>query len=182
MLRRIVIVVIVVVVAVLIHRVTSKPVANTKSTTTEETAKTNSSAKSAPALSLSDIDGRKIDTASYKGKVVLVNFWAAWCTPCAAEVPQLIAMHDKYRNQGFEVIGYSMEDQEKALRDFCTKNKVDYPIVVGNQEIAQAYGGILGLPTSILIDREGNIRSKYPGLSDVSKLEKDVVALLSEKK
>jgi cytochrome c biogenesis protein CcmG/thiol:disulfide interchange protein DsbE len=137
-----------------------------------------SSASQAPALTLVDLSGNKIDTPSYTGKVVLINFWAAWCTPCAEEVPQLVALQDKYRDQGFRVIGISMEDSDSALRDFYRKYKMNYPVVAGSEKIAESYGGILGLPTSFLISRDGRIRAKYPGLADFAKLEQEIVALL----
>jgi peroxiredoxin len=138
----------------------------------------NSSASLAPALVLVDLDGNKINTSSYAGNVVLINFWAAWCTPCTDEVPKLVALQEKYRAQGFRVIGVSMEDQDRALREFYRKNKMNYPVVAGNEKIAAAYGGILGLPTSVLISRDGSIRARRPGLADFSKLEQEIIALL----
>jgi peroxiredoxin len=139
---------------------------------------TRSSASQAPALTLVDLGGNKIDTSSYAGKVVLINFWAAWCTPCAEEVPQLVALQDKYRAQGFQVIGISMEDRDSALHDFYRKYKMNYPVAAGSAKIAESYGGILGLPTTFLIGRDGRIRAKYPGLADFAKLEQEIVALL----
>ncbi|MGB9103342.1 MAG: TlpA disulfide reductase family protein [Terriglobales bacterium] len=139
---------------------------------------TRSSAPPAPALTLVDLSGNKIDTPSYAGKVVLVNFWATWCTPCAEEVPKLVALQDKYRDQGFQVIGISMDDSDSALRDFYRKYKMNYPVAAGSAKIAEAYGGILGLPTSFLIGRDGRIRAKYPGLADFAKLEQEIVVLL----
>ena len=132
----------------------------------------------APHLKMVDLNGRSIETASYDGKVVLVNFWAAWCTPCAQEIPQFVALQDKYGGQGFQAIGISMDDKESALRDFYRKYKMNYPVIIGNQKIAQEYGGILGLPTSFLIGRDGRIRSKISGLADVAQLEHEIVALL----
>ncbi|HEX9121454.1 MAG TPA: TlpA disulfide reductase family protein [Terriglobales bacterium] len=139
---------------------------------------TRSSASQAPALTLVDLSGNKIDTSSYAGDVVLINFWAAWCTPCAEEVPQLVALQDKYRAQGFRVIGISMEDRDSALRDFYRKYRMNYPVAAGSEKIAESYGGILGLPTTFLIGRDGRIRAKYPGLADFAKLEQEIVALL----
>lgn len=140
-----------------------------------------SSVSPSPALRLVDLGGNKIDTFSYTGKVVLINFWAAWCTPCAEEVPQLVALQDKYRAQGFQVIGISMEDRDSALRDFYRKYKMNYPVVAGSAKIAESYGGILGLPTTFLIGRDGQVRAKYPGLADFASLEQEIVALLRAK-
>lgn len=153
--------------------------------THERTAKrardTSSSASPAPALTLVDLSGNKIETSSYAGNVVLINFWAAWCTPCAEEVPRIIALQDKYRAQGFRVIGISMDDRDSVLRDFYRKYKMNYPVVAGSAKIAEAYGGILGLPTTLLLSRDGRIRAKYVGLTDFAKIEQDIVALLSAK-
>jgi peroxiredoxin len=144
----------------------------------QNTADPGSRTATAPALTLTDLNGSKIDTSSYAGKVVLVNFWAAWCTPCASEVPQLMALQDKYRAQGFQIIGISMEDRDKALRDFYRNYKMNYPVIVGSTKIAEAYGGILGLPTTFLISRDGRIREKYSGLVDFPKLEQEIVTML----
>lgn len=132
----------------------------------------------APHLQMVDLDGRTIQTANYQGSVVLVNFWAAWCTPCAEEIPQIVALQEKYGRQGFQTIGISMDDKEAALREFYRKYKMNYPVIIGNQNIAQEYGGILGLPTSFLIGRDGRIRSKISGMADFPKLEQEIVALL----
>ena len=137
-----------------------------------------SSALQAPALTLVDLSGKRIDTSSYTGKVVLVNFWAAWCTPCAEEVPQLVALQDKYRAQGLQVIGNSMEDKDSALRDFYRQYRMNYPVVAGSAKFAESYGGILGLPTTFLIGRGGRIRARHPGLADFASLEQEIIALL----
>jgi thiol-disulfide isomerase/thioredoxin len=137
-----------------------------------------SSTPHAPALLFADLSGNKIDTSTYTGDVVLINFWAAWCTPCAEEIPQLVALQGKYRAQGFRVIGISMEDRDSALRNFYRTFKMNYPVVAGSEKIADSYGGILGLPTSILIGRDGRIRAKHPGLVDFAKLEQEVIVLL----
>ncbi len=135
-------------------------------------------APAAPAFTMVDLDGNKIDTAAYRGKVVLINFWAAWCVPCAEEIPQFTVLEDKYRAQGFRTIGISMEDKESVLREFYRKHKMNYPVIVGNQDIAQEYGGILGLPTTFLVGRDGRIHHKYAGTTDFAKLEHDIQALL----
>jgi len=139
-----------------------------------------SSGVKAPALTLVDLDGNRIETAAYAGRVVLVNFWAAWCTPCTDEIPKLIVLQDKYHARGFQVIGISMEDRDSALREFYRKNRMNYPVVAGDAKIAEAYGGILGLPTSFLIGRDETIRAKHPGLANISQLEQEVVALLKQ--
>lgn len=132
----------------------------------------------APRLTALDLGGNQIDTAAYQGKVVLINFWAAWCTPCAEEVPQFVTLQDKYRGQGLQLIGISMDDQEQALRDFYRKHRMNYPVVAGTQKTAQEFGGVLGLPTTFLIGRDGRIHGKYAGPADIGKLEQDIKVLL----
>ena len=129
-------------------------------------------------LALTDLNGKVLDTSSLKGKIVVVNFWAAWCTPCADEVPQFIALQRKYETQGVQVIGISIDDSESELRDFYRKFKMNYPVIAGSQQIAQAYGGILGLPTTLVIDRDGTIQKKINGATDFASLEKEVALLL----
>lgn len=132
----------------------------------------------APAITLTDLSGNALSPSGYKGEVVLINFWAAWCTPCRAEIPQFMALQDKYGSQGFQTVGVSPDDVESTLRDFCRESKVNYPIVMGNQQIAEAFGGVLGLPTTFLIGRDGRIHAKYEGETDFRKLEQEIKDLL----
>lgn len=134
----------------------------------------------APQLILTDLSGHDLNTATLRGQVVVVNFWAAWCTPCAAEVPRFIALQDKYRKQGLQIIGVSIDDSDSELRDFCRRYAMNYPVIAGSQTIAQAYGGILGLPTTFIIDRDGHVAKKLTGSTDFGELEKDVVGMLGQ--
>jgi peroxiredoxin len=127
---------------------------------------------------LTDLDGKHFRASDYQGKVVLVNFWAAWCAPCAEEIPQFVSMQKRYGRQGFQVIGISIEDVESELRAFCTRNHVNYPIVPGDQTVADSFGGVLGLPTTILIGKDGVIYKRYSGVTDFAVLEHDVLSLL----
>jgi len=132
----------------------------------------------APELTLTDLRGDALHTANYKGKVVLVNFWAAWCTPCAEEVPQFIALQKKYRDQGLQVIGFSVEDDATELRNFYRKYQMNYPVIPSDLKIADSFGGVLGLPTTFVIGRDNSIHSKHNGATDFAALEQEVVALL----
>jgi peroxiredoxin len=133
----------------------------------------------APALALVDLSGNDVSIARYKGKVVLINFWAAWCTPCREEIPQFVTLEEKYGSRGFQALGISLDDSEATLRDFRRQYKVNYPIVMGSQKIAEGFGGVLGLPTTFLIGRDGRIRAKHVGATDFPKLEREITALLA---
>ncbi len=134
--------------------------------------------RAAPDLSVIDLNGDALHTSNYKGKVLLINFWAAWCTPCAEEVPQFIAMQKKYHDQGLQVIGISVEDDARELRDFYRKYQMNYPVVPSNLKIVDGFGGVLGLPTTFVIGRDNLIHGKHNGATDFSALEQEVVALL----
>jgi peroxiredoxin len=132
----------------------------------------------APQFSATDINGGSVNTSDYKGKVILVTFWAAWCGPCAEEIPQFIALQKKYQDQGLQVVGVSVEDDPEVLLRFYRKYQINYPVVPGDLRIADAFGGVLGLPTTFLIGRDSHIYSKHNGATDFSVIEREVVALL----
>lgn len=134
--------------------------------------------RTAPDLSVIDLNGDALHTSNYKGKVVLVNFWAAWCTSCADEVPQFISLQKKYHDQGLQVIGFSVEDDAGELRDFYRKYQMNYPVVPSDPKIADGFGGVLGLPTTFLIGKDNLIHGKHNGITDFSALEQEVVTLL----
>jgi thiol-disulfide isomerase/thioredoxin len=133
----------------------------------------------APSISLTDIGGKKLDLADYKGKVVVLDFWATWCGPCRIEIPGLVEMQDKYAKQGFSVIGISMDDEPGPVVEFYKEFKMNYPVAVGNQRIGELYGGIFGLPTTYLIGRDGRIYAKHTGAVDSSVIEDEVQQLLA---
>ncbi len=133
----------------------------------------------APELLLTDLSGKTFSTSSLKGKVVVVNFWAAWCTPCTEEVPTFIGLQQKYQSQGLQTIGISIDDADGDLRDFYRRLRMNYPVVAGSQKVAEEYGGILGLPTTFIIGRDGRIQKKLTGSTDFAVLEKEVVAQLA---
>lgn len=117
------------------------------------------------SVTLPGLDGMDVSLAQYKGKVVLVNFWATWCAPCRAEIPALIEMSHKYGPKGFVIIGVSMDDEGKKVVEPFVKNQVfqvnghpgmmDYKIALGNDNIADKFGGMLGLPTNMLYAKDG---------------------------
>ena len=133
----------------------------------------------APPISLIDITGKRLELADYKGKVVVLDFWATWCGPCRIEIPGFIEMQNKYANQGFSVIGISFDDEPEPVVQFYKELKMNYPVAVGNQRIGELYGGILGLPTTFLIGRDGCIYAKHVGATDPSVIEDEVQQLLA---
>lgn len=116
--------------------------------------------------------------SSYRGKVVLLDFWATWCTPCREEIPHFVEMQDKYGPQGLQILGVSMDDGSDPVREFYQKFHMNYPVVMGNAKLGERYGGILGLPVAYMIDREGRITSRHIGATDAAVFEKEIVSLL----
>src|SRR5258708_5338134 len=142
----------------------------------------------APDVTFKDLDGKDATLTQYKGKVVLVNFWATWCEPCYIEIPWLIEMQQKYEAKGFTVVGISMDEEGKsAVAPFLTKERfnvngqkfpMNYPIVIGNDEVADKFGGLLGYPTSFLISRDGKIVKKVQGLISYEEFTKAIESQL----
>ena len=135
----------------------------------------------APNFSLQDLDGKPLDLASYRGDVVLLDFWATWCTPCRAEIPHLVEFQNKYRDQGLQVIGISMDDSPKPVREFYQQYKMNYPVALGTEKVAEAYGGVLGLPVTFLIGRDGRVAAKYVGEVQMPTIEQATTSLLQAK-
>ena len=132
----------------------------------------------APAFSLNDIDGKPLTLANHRGKVVLLNFWATWCTPCRAEIPQFVEFQNKYGPQGLQIIGISMDDDATPVRAFYQQFKMNYPVAIGTATLADSYGGVLGLPVTFLIGRDGTIAAKYVGATDLAALQKKIEAMV----
>ena len=132
----------------------------------------------APDFTLPRIDGGQLQLSSYRGKVVLLDFWATWCVPCREETPHFVEMQEKYKDRGLQIIGISMDDSPDPVRTFHEQFHINYPIVMGSPEIGSAYGGVLGLPIAFLIDRNGIIQVKHMGATDPAVFEKDITTLL----
>jgi len=135
----------------------------------------------APDFSLQDIDGRPLDLATYRGHVVLLDFWATWCTPCRAEIPHFVEYQSKYGAQGLQVIGISMDDDAKPVQEFYREFKMNYPVALGTAKLADAYGGVLGLPITFLIGRDGQVAAKYIGEADMRAMDDRINSLLQQK-
>ncbi len=119
----------------------------------------------APAFTLQDVNGKKISLSDYKGKVVIVDFWATWCPPCRRSIPDLIDLQKKYKNK-IAVIGISVDmDTRSDVAPFVKKNKINYKVLYATPEVVQAYGNIDAIPTSFIIDQHGNIVTQHVGLT-----------------
>ena len=146
---------------------------------TSRSVKTTGEHPMSPAFSLTDLNGRNLELASYKGKVVLLDFWATWCGPCRIEIPGFVGLQDRYREEGLAVIGISLDDSPEPVREFYREYKMNYPVAMGDEKVSELFGGILGLPTAFLIGRDGRIYSKHIGATDISVFEEEIKELLA---
>jgi cytochrome c biogenesis protein CcmG, thiol:disulfide interchange protein DsbE len=132
---------------------------------------------SAPNFSRADLSHRKIVLSSYRGKVVLLSFWATWCGPCLTEMPTFAEWQTQYGSGNFQVIGISMDDTVPEVITTVSRLKLNYPVLMGDEYLGAAYGGVLGLPVTFLIDREGKIQGRYQGDS-LTRINSDIQHLL----
>ena len=135
----------------------------------------------APDWQLSDVDGKPVKLSDFKGKVVILDFWATWCPPCRAEIPGFVAIQKKYADKGFTVIGVSLDKQGPSVaKPFMRELGMNYPVVMGNPKIVGDYGFITAIPTTFVIDRRGDVVTAYEGFTDQATFE-SVIAPLLEK-
>jgi thiol-disulfide isomerase/thioredoxin len=124
-------------------------------------------------------DGKEVDSDQFQGQVLLVTFFATWCPPCIEEIPALINMQDKYKEKGFSVIGISVDQGgAKTVAKLVEKTGINYPVLMADSKITRDFGGIVGIPTSFLINKSGNVVKSYPGYVPSSLLENDIVGIL----
>ena len=149
--------------------------------------------KPAPDFTLEDVKGRKVALSSFKGKAVLLNFWATWCGPCKLETPWLVELRNKYAGQGFEVVGISTEGEDlkpgdkvgwakdrEAVTKFAADMKVPYPMLLGGDSLSQPYGGLDAMPTSFFVNKNGVVVAAQMGLTSEAEIEANIKKALGE--
>ena len=131
-------------------------------------------------FTLKDLNNKDVKLSSFKGKVILLDFWATWCGPCKIEIPWFIEFQNKYKQQGLEVIGVVTEDTLEKAKPFAAQWKMNYTILQGNErdDVGDAFGPMFGLPVTVLISRDGKICGKHVGLSGKDVFEKEIKSLL----
>ena len=149
-------------------------------TTVRAAVKPEKDRKSAPEFTLKDINGQTVRLADYKGKVVLLDFWATWCGPCKIEIPWFMEFEQQFKDRGFAVLGVAMDDDGwSVVKPYIQDLKMNYRIVLGNEQVGNLSGGVESLPTTFLIDRQGKIASVHIGLDRGKEdYKNDIVRLL----
>ena len=139
--------------------------------------------KPAPAFTLLDLNGNKVSLSDYKGKVVIIDFWATWCPPCVREIPHFIALYKEYKDKGLSMVGISVDHQGiNVVKTFNQKYKINYQILMADSQVTSTYGNIRGIPTTFVIDPSGNIQRMYVGYRDKAVFETDIKKLLPDVK
>ena len=132
----------------------------------------------APDFTLEDLAGKPLQLSRYSGKVVVLDFWATWCGPCRTAIPRFIALQNRYGSRGLQVIGLSLDDSSTPVRKLYQQLGMNYPVALADAALAERYGGILGLPVTFVIDREGRIVLRAEGAGNLAAAEKAVRHLL----
>ncbi|HDQ26232.1 MAG TPA: TlpA family protein disulfide reductase [bacterium] len=132
----------------------------------------------APDFSMPSIKTGEIRLSDHKGKVIILDFWATWCPPCRAKIPFFMELQEEYGKKGFTMIGAAINDTEDKIKNYAKSQKINYPVGMADRKMANDYGGITGLPTTFVIDRQGVIRKVYVGFRPKSVFEADIKELL----
>jgi cytochrome c biogenesis protein CcmG/thiol:disulfide interchange protein DsbE len=134
-------------------------------------------APQAPEFRLQSINGRAISLTDFRGKVVILDFWATWCPPCRREIPDFIALQSQYEARGLQIVGIALDEPDK-VKGFAQSAGMNYPVLLGDDDIAKLYGGISGIPTTFLIDRSGKVAGRYEGFTSKEEFEAAIRPLL----
>lgn len=136
----------------------------------------------APDFTRPDLSGRTLRLSDYRGKVVLLNFWATWCVPCLTEIPRFSQWQSQYGSRGLQVLGVSMDDDARPAAAAYRRYRLAYPVAMGDAALGELYGGVLGLPLSYIIDPAGRIVARYQGEADLAGMERRIVGLLAARR
>ncbi len=143
----------------------------------QPTLPTNELAGVAPAFTLTNLDGKSISLADFRGKVVVLDFWATWCPPCRKEIPDFIDLQNEYGSRGVQIVGIALDEPER-VRAFARQNGMNYPVLLGSDVVTMRYGGIEGIPTTFIIDKSGKIANKFEGFRPREVFESEIKKLL----
>jgi thiol-disulfide isomerase/thioredoxin len=159
------------------------PIGTQTAASTGAAAPSSCEAKAKPAnyaFKVKDVDGKTVNLADYKGKVVMMNFFATWCGPCKFETPMFVQLQEQYRSQGVAFLGVQIDDDPALLKPFKDEYKVNYPLLLANDrdDVQEAYGPFWGLPVTLMIKRDGTICKRHMGLASREQMEKEIKNLL----
>jgi len=144
-------------------------------------ASANLKGQEAPNFTLQSLEGKQVSLSDFRGKVVLLNFWATWCQPCKIEMPWFVELQKQYASQGLQVLGVAMDDASaEDIGKFAKDMGVNYPVLIGKESVGDEYGGVQFLPATFYISRDGKVRDKIFGLKSRGEIEDEVKGLLAE--
>ncbi len=154
----------------------------TASPVSSKRAATSQAVERMPDFKVREVGGREISSATLKGKVAIIDFWATWCPPCRKEIPHFNRLYAKYRDQGLMIIGLALDEDEAAVKRFSRRLAIRYPVALASKEVQQLFGGIEVYPTAFLVSREGEVIKKYLGYTYPDEFERDISALINNDK
>lgn len=131
----------------------------------------------AAGFTLSDVNGRQVSLSDFKGQVVILDFWATWCPPCKREIPDFVKLQSEYGSKGVQIVGIALDQPEK-VKAFARDNGMNYPVLMGTDEVSAHYGGVESIPTTFIIDKTGRIVTKYEGFRTKETFESQIKQLL----
>ena len=172
--------VILIVIAVVISLMLAFGIQKSRHTPVQQSGAGQLQGQPAPDFALASLDGKTVKLSDFRGKAILLNFWATWSEPCKIEMPWFVELQKQYGPQGLQVLGIAMDDSgAKEIADFAKKMNVNYPIVIGKESVGDQYGGIPYLPSTFYIDRDGKVIDRIFGLVSRSEIESDIQKALA---